>query len=101
MNFSFFRITTEVPVYFSDISMNVKDGMLRSGKKVATSETVRKKFLFSYFYMKVSETHDLCVPKCIDWTLDVEGVEKILYKINITAKGTKPKKKKKIVARLN
>lgn len=44
--------------------------------------------------MKVSETHDLCIPKCIDWTLDVEGVEKILYKINITAKGTKQNKTK-------
>lgn len=42
--------------------------------------------------MKFSETHDFCVLKGIDWTLDVECVEKLSCNINIMAQRTKPKK---------
>lgn len=56
--------TIEVPVSFSDISMDLKDDKLGlRKKKVATSEKVRKRDFFSYFCMDFSETHDFCALK--------------------------------------
>lgn len=50
--------------------------------------------------MKFSETNDFFAPKGINWTLEMECVEKILCNIKIMAKGTNPQNSSKIELRL-